>query len=311
MHDHASVEELIDAAVDRKIEEQVAQHRLQPGSLPPDAGNLAGLVESLLGQCAGDGLPYTFRSLERTRKKTGKLPPYDLLVRERRDPDGREVKTGVAFVTNVGVSATLALRRLLEGDPSLDHRILVTDQERRPLKVGAQGAEYYRGAGEARTREVRAPQAQLRAICPARRLARSRRHGPVGRPGDRVASREDPPGGRQRGRRLAPPPRPVPPASPAPAPADRRAAAEAEGRRDVALISKSSASASTSWPSSPGGWARRHRRWPRGSSRRCQNRRERPSEVWTQFKAIAGGMHSEGLVHATPHDNDLFLLLRK
>ena len=34
-------------------------------------------------------------------------------------------------------------------------------------------------------------------------------------------------------------------------------------------------------------------------------------EVWPQFKAIAGGMHAEGLVHATPHDNDLFLLLRK
>ncbi len=34
-------------------------------------------------------------------------------------------------------------------------------------------------------------------------------------------------------------------------------------------------------------------------------------DVWTQFKAIAGRMHGEGLVHATPHDDDLFLLLRK
>jgi hypothetical protein len=34
-------------------------------------------------------------------------------------------------------------------------------------------------------------------------------------------------------------------------------------------------------------------------------------EVWLQFKAIAGRMHAEGLIHATPHDNDLFLLLRK
>ena len=33
--------------------------------------------------------------------------------------------------------------------------------------------------------------------------------------------------------------------------------------------------------------------------------------VWTQFKAIAGAMHGEGLVHATPLDNDLYLLLRK
>ena len=55
--------------------EQVAQRRLQPGSLPPDAGNLAGLVETLLGQCQGDGLPYTFRRVERMKKKGGKLPP--------------------------------------------------------------------------------------------------------------------------------------------------------------------------------------------------------------------------------------------
>ncbi len=134
----------IDAVVARKIEEQIAQHRLHPGSLPPDAGNLAGLVESLLGQCTGEGLPYTFHGDERPARKKGKLPPYDLLVRERRDPDGREVRTGVSFVTNVGISATAALRRLLEDDATLDHRILVTDQERRPLKVGAQGADFYR-----------------------------------------------------------------------------------------------------------------------------------------------------------------------
>src|SRR5262249_20091166 len=64
--------------------------------------------------------------------------------RERRDPDGREVTTGVLFVTNVGLSATAALRRLLEDDRSPDHRLLVTDHERRPLKVGAQGVEDYK-----------------------------------------------------------------------------------------------------------------------------------------------------------------------
>ena len=33
--------------------------------------------------------------------------------------------------------------------------------------------------------------------------------------------------------------------------------------------------------------------------------------AWPQVKAIAGRMHVEGLVHATPQDDDLFLLLRK
>ena len=138
------VNTLIDEAVDQKIEEKISSHRLQPGSLPPDAGNLAGLVEELLGQCLGKGLPYTLRGVERRRKKAGKLPPYDLLVREQHDGDGREVTTGVVFVTNVGLSATAALRRLLEDNEPPDHRLLVTDHERRPLKVGAQGVEYYR-----------------------------------------------------------------------------------------------------------------------------------------------------------------------
>ena len=38
----------IDGTVGRKIEEQIEQHKLQPGSLPPDAGNMTGLVLALL-----------------------------------------------------------------------------------------------------------------------------------------------------------------------------------------------------------------------------------------------------------------------
>jgi len=143
----AEIESAIDAEVGRKIEEQVAQRRLQPGSLPPDADNLAGLVESLLRQCGGEGLPYTFRGVERRKKQKGVLPPYDLLVREHRAGDDAEVTTGVLFVTNIGLSATTALRRLLEDESAPDHRILVTDQERRPLKVGPQGVDYYRDLG--------------------------------------------------------------------------------------------------------------------------------------------------------------------
>lgn len=140
----AEIAAAIDEAVGRKIEEQVEQHRLQPGSLPPDAGNLTGLVLALLEECRGDGLPYTFRDVERMKKKGGRLPPYDLLVRERREPDGLEVTTGVLFITNTGRSATTALGRLLECHAPPDHRLLVTDHERRPLTTGPQGIEYYK-----------------------------------------------------------------------------------------------------------------------------------------------------------------------
>jgi hypothetical protein len=305
----AQVEDLIDAAVARKIEEQIAQHRLQPGSLPPDAGNLAGLVESLLGQCVGDGLPYTFRGVERPRKK-GRLPPYDLLVRERRDPDGREVKTGVSFVTNVGLSATASLRRLLEDDSSLDHRILVTDQERRPLKVGAQGAEYYRklerlgprkfehlkldfeqyaklealqgvfGMARSGDLEIEAPRGTIRPVADAEVVASHHRQ-------DRF--------------RQHPLLCPLLTEELLPESKDERTPLHLEAERVRQYIM-----AQLAWRMGSTAHA-----LAKGFAEELKTPKATVDEVWIQFKAIAGVMHAEGLVHATPHDNDLFLLLRK
>jgi hypothetical protein len=303
------LETAIDGAVDRKIAEQVAQHRLQPGSLPPDAGNLAGLVETLLAQCKGDGLPYTFRGVERMKKKAGVLPHYDLLVRERREPDGREVTTGVLFVTNVGLSATAALKRLLEDDKPPDHRLLVTDHERRPLKVGQQGVEYYRdleklghmkfehlkinfeqyagldalseviGMAKSGDLEIEAPKGAVRPVTDTEVIAshhrqdRFRKH-PLLRP---LLTEEPTPGD---GKEIA-----------------REVLKENEVRQYVVA----------------------HLAWKMGSSASALARGflETPSApkaafeaVWPQFKKITEKMHVDGLVHATPHDNDLFLLLR-
>jgi hypothetical protein len=304
------IEVLIDAAVDRKIEEQIAQHRLQPGSLPPDAGNLAGLVESLLGQCSGDGLPYTFRGVERPKKKAGKLPPYDLLVRERRDPDGRDVKTGVSFVTNVGLSATASLRRLLEDDASLDHRIVVTDQERRPLKVGTQGAEYYRkleklgpskfehlkldfeqyarldalqgvvGMARSGDLEIEAPRGTIRPVADAdvvtshHRQDRFRQHPLL----CLLLTEESPP----------------------PEDGPRKTAALDEPRVRQYIM------AQLAWRMGSTAHA-----LAKGFAEELKKPKATVDEVWIPFKAIAGAMHAEGLIHATPLDNDLYLLLRK
>ncbi len=304
------IEAAIDAAVARKIEEQIAQHRLHPGSLPPDAGNLAGLVESLLAHCADDGLPYTFRGIERSGKTRGKLPPYDLLVHERRDPDGREVRTGVSFITNVGLSATAALRRLLEDDSTLDHRILVTDQERRPLKVGPQGAEYYRklgalgqgkfehlkldfeqyarldamqgvvGMARSGDLEIEAPRGTIRPVTDAEVIAshhrqdRYRQH-PLLRP------------------LLTEEPAPDTPVSPA------RSTLNEDRVRQYVMAQLAWRMGSTA------------NALAKGFVEELGDPRPAVEEVWSQFKAIAGRMHGEGLLHATPHDDDLFLLLRK
>lgn len=306
----AEIESSIDGTADRKIAEQIAQHRLQPGSLPPDAGNLAGLVESLLGQCQGEGLPYAFRGVERMIKKGGKLPPYDLLVRERREPDGREVTTGVLFVTNVGLSATAALRRLLEDDQPPDHRLLVTDHERRPLKVGAQGFEYYKDLvklGRERFEHIKIDFEQYAALDALRDVVGLARSGdleieaPRGtiRPvaeAEVIASHH-----RQDRFRKHPLLRPLLTEDPLPEVIAKPEAVNLDVKDVRQYVVAQLA-------------------WQMGSTARAITKgyvgimpapKVTLELAWPQIKAIAERMHAEELVYATPQDNDLFLLLRK
>jgi len=305
------VNTLIDDAVDSKIKEKISLHRLQPGSLPPDAGNLAGLVEEFLGQCLGKGLPYTLRGVERRRKKAGKLPPYDLLVREQHDSDGREVTTGVVFVANVGLSATAALRRLLEDNEPPDHRLLVTDHERRPLKVGAQGVEYYRdleklGSEQFQHLKINFEQyAGLDALLDVVGMARS---------GDLEI--ESPPGSsrliteaevvdshhrRDRYRRH-PLLRPLLTEEPLTISKGQQAPTPKLNEKDVRQHVMAQLA------------------WMMGSTTKAITKSYigvlKTSNItheiaWPQVKVIAEQMHAEGLIHATPQDDDLFLLLRK
>ena len=55
------------------------------------------------------------------------------------DDRGNEYIDALAglFVTNVGLSASASLRRLLEDPNPPDHCVLVTEQDRAPLTVGA------------------------------------------------------------------------------------------------------------------------------------------------------------------------------
>lgn len=303
------LEALIDAAVDRKTEEQVSLLRLQSGSLPPDAGNLAGLVETLLAHCAGDGLPYTFCGVERMKKKSGKLPPYDLRVRERREGDNRAVTTGVLFVTSVGLSATSALRRLLEDDSPPEHRLLVTDDERRPLKVGPQGVEYYRDLGKlggkqfehlkltfdqyarldalrdvvgmARSGdlEIEAPRGTVRPVADAEVVASHHRQ-------DRF--RKHP----LLHHLLTEEPGPVDPPPWPPVKID-----ELDFRQYVmaqlAFMMGSMA-----------------RSVARGYLESKNVPKTTHEHAWPRVKELIESMHAEALIYATPHDDDLFLLLR-
>ncbi len=305
------VNTLIDEVVDQKIKERVSLHRLHPGSLPPDAGNLAGLVEALLDQCLGKDTSYTLRGVERRKKRAGKLPPYDLLIREQRAGDGREVTTGVLFVTNVGLSATAALRRLLEDNKPPDHRLLVTDHERRPLKVGAQGVEYYRdleklgpekfqhlkinfelytgldalldvvGMAKSGDLEIESPLGTSRPITAAEvidshhRRDRYRRHSLL---------------------------RPLLSEAPEPELTVELERTPKLDEKDV----RQHVMAQLAWMM--GSTTRAITRSYIGVLKTSNTTQEL---AWPQVKVIAERMHAEGLIHATPQDDDLFLLLRK
>jgi hypothetical protein len=133
-------EKVLDGLVGMKLTERAQQRLLQPEQLPPDADNLATLVATLLGHCKDDAR-YSVTGVERANPKKPFI--YDLLVRERR-PDGTPITTGVMFVTsNNKTSVAGSLRRMAEDKHPPDHRILVTDEERRPLPLGPRGHDYY------------------------------------------------------------------------------------------------------------------------------------------------------------------------
>jgi hypothetical protein len=304
------LEAAIDTAVGRKIEESIARRRLHKGSLPADAGNLTALVLALLEQCRGDGLPYTFLGVERKTKTKGRLPSFDLLVREKRESDGRAITSGIQFVTNKGKSATDSLRRLLDADPPPDHRILVTDEERAPLalKPGTLAVEYHRdlsSLGSAKFEhiklnfeqyaaldslqsvvnlalsgdlEIEIPRGTIRpvtadeVIASHHRQDRYRRH-PLLRP----MLTEDPPEKK---------------------PVDKGPILDEKDVRSHIMAQLSWRLGMTAFEAT------------KGYLNAKPALTIKPDEAKSQVKTIAGRMHSEELIHATPHDDDLFLQRR-
>ncbi|MGF1466098.1 MAG: AAA family ATPase [Sandaracinaceae bacterium] len=134
-------EAAVDDLVRAKVAERVAQRELNPHGLPPDADNLATLVEIAL-EAAGGLEGYSLRAFERfVGRAGGRLPAYDVVVEET-DPDGRILRTGVAFLTTRdNRTVTPLLRRLDQDGEPPEHAILVTD-ERVPLRLTEAGRDH-------------------------------------------------------------------------------------------------------------------------------------------------------------------------
>lgn len=135
------LEERINEAVEKRILEKISIHRENRGSLPPEPDNLAALVENLLACCANRQETYSFLSAKRIE---GDKPAYHLEIREHHKDSDRDILNGVAIVaTTDGRVSTGALRRLLNVAKTLDHRILVTDEDRMPLPMPPAGRKLY------------------------------------------------------------------------------------------------------------------------------------------------------------------------
>jgi hypothetical protein len=301
------LEALIDDQVRKKLAEGVSRRRLQPSTLPADADNLASLVFELLKRCTGD--PYTLRELSRVR--TAKKPAaYQITAKEQRG-DGLIVSDGLTFVTaDHGNSCLAALARMLDDAAPPDHRILVTDNERRPLQLGARGEETYEKLcrlGRSRFLHIKltfASYAELDSmmgVLGAARVADLEVEHPHGKP--YVISETEVVASLHRlGQFLA---HPVlrellteelvdVPASPPAGPVfdERRAREHIMGELSWRLGLFARELAKT--------FASRERFDGAGAD-----------HVWARLKDIARRLHDEGNVYATAQDDDLFLQLRK
>ncbi len=124
----------IDAEILSKVEEEKNRQRLQPGLLPPDGGNLYGILCRLLEYCTDPTHGYSLQSVEPGTHAD------ELSVMEQ--SEGHSLRNFVKVVVTGNATATAArLRHLLQAT-DCQRRILVTDQ-RYDLALGATGKSYY------------------------------------------------------------------------------------------------------------------------------------------------------------------------
>ncbi|MGK3998781.1 ATP-binding protein [Sorangium sp. So ce1024] len=303
------LEDVIDAEVKKKLEEGKMRRRLQQASLPPDEDNLASLTHHLLARCAGQNGATLLGIEHLTAKKRGKAPAYHLLAREKR-ADGVIVTTGVTFVcAPSGHGARMPLQRMADDTKTTDKRILVTDEERRPLRLGGAGKAAYDalcklgrqrflhlhldfaghaeldslvgllGAARSQDLEIEHPRGQYRKVTEAEVLASFQRQSlllahPLLR---ELLTEEIVKGGTDS---VAPPPWD---------PQQTREHIMAELSWRLGLMARELAQIFAT---------------------RKKVQEKRFPEVWAHIKKTAQALHDEGHVHATATDDDLFVQLR-
>ena len=147
--DDVDLVQVIDAKVSAKIEEHRQSRLLRPEELPVDAGNVAGLLTTLLNNCGKAGSPFRteqygrFAGIVISSAKSRKKPAFQLVVEQLPESSqGLKRTIGVTVAeSSSGLVATNMLKRILaefEGSNGPDRAILVVDG-REPLQLAGAG----------------------------------------------------------------------------------------------------------------------------------------------------------------------------
>ncbi len=131
----------VDRRVIQQVEDQRAQRRAHPETLPPDGERLLGLIRALLDQCRQASPEYGIVVVEQQPGTSATRRSFDLLLR-RRSGDWEHVARLLIVVTAAAVTAAGYLRRLLKAAAAPGQVVLVTDK-RQPLPLGSRGHEYF------------------------------------------------------------------------------------------------------------------------------------------------------------------------
>ena len=135
--------ELIDKKVENRVAEQCSRLELDPSKLPPDASNLLGLVDALLEQCRTEPRFGLVKVSAPPPPKKNCKRVYDRLIQGRCPENGKDRVVGiVAICTADRASMAWALGRLVDYKEPPESVLLLIDR-RRPLTLAKKGQEYY------------------------------------------------------------------------------------------------------------------------------------------------------------------------
>jgi hypothetical protein len=152
------IREVIDHTVEQKLAELREQRQRQSHTLPPDAGQMTGVVFKLLEQQRQVDPAFGQVAVERCAASgSARQPAYDLIVRQEGDSPRAERRTGLVFLVGTHGNATAAALRRLVDDRRPPERVLVIGDERQPPRYGSRGTDYreaLRRRGAKRFREL-------------------------------------------------------------------------------------------------------------------------------------------------------------